>query len=125
MIFDRSTGGRHMAETEMVERVARALYAVTPFKQTEGGYDEQSDVYRRSCILLARAAIEAMRVVPQDADAAGLLAAMEQVAPFIEKVTERHGFNAGSAARVACGDGRLYHAWYNAMIDAALSPSKE
>lgn len=55
-----------MGENEMVERVAKALYEATPFKETEGGYDAQSDLYRRSCRLLARAAIEAMRE-PTDA----------------------------------------------------------
>jgi len=50
----------------MTEKVARALYDASPFKNTDGGYDEQSGVYRRSCLLLARAAIEAMRE-PTDA----------------------------------------------------------
>lgn len=47
--------------SEMVERVARALYDATPFKETEGGYDKQSVAYKTMCRLLARAAIEAMR----------------------------------------------------------------
>lgn len=52
----------HLAEDEaVVERVARALYAATPFKETAGGYDHQSDTYRRLCETLARAAIAAMR----------------------------------------------------------------
>lgn len=45
----------------MVERVATALYDATPFKETEGGLDVQSDTYQRMCRLLARAAIQAMR----------------------------------------------------------------
>lgn len=51
---------------DMIERVARALYAATPFKETEGGFDAQSETYRKMCRLLARAAIEAMRE-PTDA----------------------------------------------------------
>lgn len=50
----------------MTERVARAMYDATPFKETEGGYDAQSETYRSMCELLARAAIEAMRE-PTDA----------------------------------------------------------
>ena len=86
-----------MAETEMVERVARALYAATPFKQAEGGYHEQSDVYRRSCLLLARAAIEAMRE-PTEA----------MVDAF---VWYGHGKTIGDVARIG----------WQSMIDAALS----
>lgn len=44
-----------------VEAVARALYDATPFKETAGGYDQQSDTYKRMCELLARAALSAMR----------------------------------------------------------------
>lgn len=43
-----------------VERVARALYDATPFKETAGGYDQQSDTYKRMCELLARAALSAL-----------------------------------------------------------------
>lgn len=44
----------------MIERVARAMFNATPFKDA-GAWDDQSDTYRRMCRLLARAAIEAMR----------------------------------------------------------------
>lgn len=47
--------------SEMVERVAKELYEATPFKQTAGGFEEQSDVYQRMCTVLARTAIAAMR----------------------------------------------------------------
>ncbi len=50
---------------KMIERVARAMYDATPFKETEGGYDEQSETYRRMCEVLARAAIETMREPPE------------------------------------------------------------
>lgn len=45
----------------MLERVARALYEATPFTQTEGGFDDQSERYKRMCRVLARAALEATR----------------------------------------------------------------
>lgn len=45
----------------MIERVARAIYEVSPFRDTAGEYDEQSEIYRRMCRLFAVAAIEAMR----------------------------------------------------------------
>lgn len=45
----------------MIERVAKAIYEASPFKMTEGPYERQSDLHKRNCRLLARAAIEAMR----------------------------------------------------------------
>lgn len=50
----------------MIERVAKAIYEASPFKMTEGPYERQSDLYKRNCRLLARAAIKAMRE-PTDA----------------------------------------------------------
>lgn len=50
-----------MQEMTMVERVARAIYEASPFRDTAGEYDDQSEIYRRMCRLFARAAIEAMR----------------------------------------------------------------
>lgn len=61
--------------SEMVERVARALYEATPFKQTAGGFEEQSDVYQRMCMVLARAAVAAMREPTQSMMVAGGLKA--------------------------------------------------
>lgn len=50
-----------MQEMTMVERVARAIYEASPFRDTAGEYDEQSEIYRRMCRLFAVAAIESMR----------------------------------------------------------------
>lgn len=80
----------------MIETVARALYDATPFKQTAGGFEEQSDVYQRMCMVLARAAIEAMRV-PTEA--------------MVEE---------GYCAVPSFGDHNPNAAW-RAMIDAALN----
>ncbi|TDR28919.1 hypothetical protein [Aquamicrobium defluvii] len=92
--------------SEMVERVAKAIYEASPFKMTEGPYDRQSDLYKRNCRLLARAAIEAMREptdamvdVGQDAFAEGI----NMVAGHPEPSDEAS------------------YQTYIAMIDAALS----
>ncbi|KAA3518871.1 hypothetical protein DXT89_26745 [Agrobacterium vitis] len=45
----------------MIERVARALYDASPYRDNEGSYDEQSPMYKSFCLALASAAIEAMR----------------------------------------------------------------
>lgn len=86
----------------MVTRVAKALYEATPFKGTEGGYDEQSEVYRRSCLLLARAAIEAMR----------------QQTPAMDHA----GYEAYPGSLIK--DGVDHLDIYRAMIDAALEEGK-
>lgn len=46
--------------SEMVARVAKAMFNATPFK-SEGSYEEQTPTYRRLCEVMARAAIVAMR----------------------------------------------------------------
>lgn len=76
----------------MVERVARAIYEVSPFRDTAGEYDEQSEIYRRMCRLFAVAAIEAMREPT-------------------ERMTRPHS---------GWTDRKTNAAIYTAMIDAAL-----
>lgn len=82
--------------SSMIERVARAMYEVTPFKETEGGYDSQSETYRKMCEILARAAIEAM-LEPTD----------EMIGAF-HRLTDDNG-----SVLVTTG--------YRAMIEAALN----
>lgn len=53
--------------TTMIEKVALELFNATPFKETDGSYEQQSDTYRRMCRLLARAAITAMKRPVSDA----------------------------------------------------------
>lgn len=47
--------------SEMIERVARALYGASPFRSEAGPYEAQTPAYRQVCEALARAAIHAMR----------------------------------------------------------------
>jgi hypothetical protein len=47
--------------SEMVERVAQAIFDATPFRSSEGSYGEQTELYRRMCEHLAIAAVKAMR----------------------------------------------------------------
>jgi len=46
--------------TCMREKIARAMYDATPFKNTEGEYDQQSPEYQRMCLLRADAALGAL-----------------------------------------------------------------
>ena len=69
------------AHNEMIERVAVALYEATPFKETEGDFHEQSDLYQRCSRVLARAAIEAMRE-PAGAMQASMRDAIE---PYVQR----------------------------------------
>ncbi len=57
----------------MRERIARAMYEVSPFKETEGGYDAQSDLYKRGCMLLADAALNALTYTDPSMDVAGVV----------------------------------------------------
>lgn len=90
----------------MIERVARAMYDATPFKETEGGYDEQSETYRRMCELLARAAIEAMRE-PTDAMLYDMDGYSDLVGPYPEANTKEERL-------------REFRGAYQAAIDKAL-----
>lgn len=94
-----------------VEEVARALYAATPFK-TAGSYDSQSEVYKRMCRVLARAAIEAMRVPTRSMVKAGHI-------PTWQIPLGNGTFATG------LGLGADQSRIFNAMIDAALSEDKE
>lgn len=43
------------------EMVARALFDATPFRNSVGPFEEQSETYQRMCRLLAHAAISKLR----------------------------------------------------------------
>lgn len=92
----------------MVEKVARAIYEATPFPNTEGPYEAQTDEYRRMCKVLARAAIEALRE------------------PTEEMANE--GMNAGTDADDPYEPGNMSSATipiWQAMLDAALKEADE
>jgi hypothetical protein len=111
--------------SEMVERVARAI--IEMLNKIDGdpnatAWDNASQEMKEGMYPLARAAIEAMREPTDDMLIAGVGAGYDENRPFAERIKDRTEGSASSL--VTAGNGAIYRAAYEAMIDAALSPSK-
>lgn len=96
----------------MIERVARAMYEASPFRETAGAYEDQSEIYRRTCRLFARAVIEAMRE-PTEAMLKAAWVSTRDVAPDERMRVDLMPTWQAHNIKMA----RLF----TAMIDAALS----
>lgn len=100
--------------TDMIEKVARAIYASHPFNNNHDslnpGFDGLSPAWREVMFMNARAAIEAMRKPTPEMIEAGNYAIDEHIDFW--NYDSGAGYSVGSTAAVAA---------INAMIDAALS----
>lgn len=106
---------------DIIERVARAIFDVSPFRESAGHYEAQSEEYRRLCRVYARAAIAAMRPADEAMKAAGLLAFVQNVPKGAFLQAQEKGFTRGFGVGQVTHSSREIGTAFDAMIDAALS----
>lgn len=115
----------------MVERVAKAIYEASPFRETAGAFEDQSEIYRRMCRLFARAAIEAMREPTDTMLLDGMEAFYEVNAEawdedkFPKESEEVHRAYVAMKAGAMVRNSREFDAIWRAMIDAALAEDRD
>ena len=71
-----------------LEKAARALFDASPFRDTEGPYEAQSDSYQELCMTYARAVLMAVRDLDDEADAVALMAGRAVLPEFDEPLQE-------------------------------------